>query len=86
MTTDIHQEAGFTRTGCTHPLGTFDAQLERINMHAQTIDILRGLAARKGLNLSEFLRLHLESLAYGVEGVQRMHSEHIRRIVTIEGA
>lgn len=43
MSVDIDQQ-GFSRSGTTHPLGNFDAQLERINMHAQTIDILRGLA------------------------------------------
>lgn len=85
MSVDIDQQ-GFSRSGTTHPLGPFDAQLERINMHSQTIDILRGLAARKGLNLSEFLRLHLESVAYGVDGMQRMQAEHIRRILTSEGA
>lgn len=85
MSVDIDQQ-GFSRSGTTHPLGPFDAQLERINMHEQTIAILRGLAARKGLNLSEFLRFHLESLAYGVDGMQRMHAEHVKRIVTIEGA
>lgn len=80
------EESGFARVGSTRPLGAFDAQLERINMHTQTIDILRGQAACNGLNLSEFLRLHLESLAYGVEGVQRMHSERVRRILTNAGA
>ena len=85
MSQDIDNQ-GFSRSGTTHPLGNFDAQLERINMHAQTIDILRGLAARKGLNLSEFLRLHLESVAYGVDGMQRMQAEHLRRILAIEGS
>ncbi len=85
MSVDIDQQ-GFSRSGTAHPLGNFDAQLERINMHAQTIDILRGMAARKGLNLSEFLRLHLESVAYGVDGMQRMQAEHLRRILTSEGA
>ncbi len=85
MSVDIDQQ-GFSRSGTAHPLGNFDAQLERINMHSQTIDILRGLAARKGLNLSEFLRLHLESVAYGVDGMQRMQAEHLRRILTSEGA
>lgn len=85
MSVDIDQQ-GFSRSGTTHPLGPFDAQLERINMHSQTIDILRGLAARKGLNLSEFLRLHLESVAYGVDGMQRMQADHLRRILTSEGA
>lgn len=85
MSQDVDTQ-GFSRSGATHPLGAFDAQLERINMHGQTIDILRGLAARKGLNLSEFLRLHLESVAYGVDGMQRMQAEHLRRILTSEGA
>lgn len=85
MPVDIDQ-AGFSRSGTTHPLGPFDAQLERINMHSQTIDILRGMAARKGLNMSEFLRLHLESVAYGVDGMQRMQADHLRRILTSEGA
>lgn len=85
MPVDIDQ-AGFSRSGSTHPLGPFDAQLERINMHAQTIDILRGMAARKGLNMSEFLRLHIESVAYGVDGMQRMQADHLRRILTSEGA
>lgn len=85
MSVDIDQ-AGFSRSGTTHPLGPFDAQLERINMHAQTIDILRGMAARKGLNLSEFVRLHIESVAYGVDGMQRMQADHLRRILTSEGA
>lgn len=85
MSQDVNSE-GFSRSGTTHPLGAFDAQLERINTHAQTIDILRGLAARKGLNLSEFLRLHFEALAYGVDGLQRMQAEHLRRILANEGS
>ena len=86
MTQSIDLDSELSRSGSTHPLGPFDAQLERIWMHAQTVDILRGLAARKGLNLSEFLRLHLESVAYGVEGMQRMHSDHLRRILSNTGA
>lgn len=85
MTQSIDHDS-LSRTGSTHPLGTFDTQLERIWMHAQTVDILRGMAARKGLNLSEFLRLHLESVAYGVDGMQRMHADHLRRILAKEGA
>lgn len=79
-------ESSFARVGGTHPLGAFDAQLERINMHAATIDILRGKAAVQGLTLSEFIRMHLDAVAYGVEGVQRMHAERVRRIVTNVGA
>lgn len=49
------EESGFARVGSTHPLGAFDAQLERINMHTQTIDILRGQAACNGLTCRSFL-------------------------------
>lgn len=84
--TDTTDETGFARLGGTHPLGVFDAQLERINMHAQTIDILRGKAAAQGLSLSEFIRMHLDAVAYGVEGVQRMHADRIKRIVMNMGA
>jgi hypothetical protein len=41
MTDDRDEEATFA-------LGTSDAQFERINMHAQATDILRGLAASVG--------------------------------------
>lgn len=82
---DADEDCGFTRTGHTHPLGTFNAQLERINMHAQTIDILRGMAAKQGLTLSEFVRLHLDAVAYGLDGVARMHAERVKRIVSGEG-
>lgn len=89
MTQDIQgdtPELTFSRSGSSHPLGPFDAQLERIWLHSQTIDVLRGKAAQRGMNLSEFLRWHLETLAYGVEGVQRMHADHVKRIVANMGA
>lgn len=31
------EESGFARVGSTRPLGAFDAQLERINMHSERV-------------------------------------------------
>lgn len=75
---DINES--FSRSGGTHPLGAFDAELGRTPMHGQTIDILRGMAAKQGLPLAEFVRFHLDIVAYGVDGVQRMHAERIARM------
>lgn len=78
-------ECGFSRSGQTHPLGGFDTHLGAICMHSQTMDILRGMAAERGLTFSEFVRLHLDVIAYGVDGVARMHAERVKRIVAYAG-
>ena len=83
--TNSFDELGFARTGTTHPLGTFDAQLERINMHESTIDQLRAQASAKGLTLSEYVRTILEVQAWGLAHVQRMHAERLARIVNNAG-
>lgn len=85
MSNDSVEDFSFARTGCTHPLGTFDAQLERINMHESTIDQLRAQASAKGLSLSEYVRTILEVKAWGLAHVQRMHAERLARIVNNVG-
>lgn len=70
-----------SRNGQAHPMGKFDAQLERINVHQETLDRLRSLASEKGVTLSEYVRTILEVKAFGLAHVQMMQAQQLADIV-----
>ena len=47
--------------------------------------MLQRKAAERGVPLAEFLRLHLDVIAFGVDTVQRLHAERIAAVVGMGG-
>jgi len=73
-------DVAFARGAATHPLGKLDAKLPDVLMHGQTVDLLRGIAAKEGITLSELVRTTLEARAWGRAHVEMVALERVRRI------
>lgn len=76
----MSDEVLFQRTGSTNPLGVLDDELPKIRIGSETLARLRLIAAQEGMSVSEFVRLHLECKAFGVDVVANVSANRIRRV------
>ena len=75
-----------SRSGMSHPRGKLDAELGKVRMHSETVAVLQVMAAQQGMSLSEFVRIHLDCVAWGAEAVATMAADRIRRVGELVGS
>lgn len=75
-----------SRSGSTSPLGKLNCELPKIRISEATDMVLRHKAAEEGLSLSEFVRIHLDAIAFGPDHVAMMAADRVRRVAANVGA
>jgi hypothetical protein len=74
-----------SRSGSTSPLGKLNCELPKIRISEATDLVLRHKAAEEGLSLSEFVRIHLDAIAFGPDHVAMMAADRVRRVAANVG-
>ena len=74
-----------SRSGSTSPLGKLSSELPKIRISEATDMVLRHKAAEEGLSLSEFVRIHLDAIAFGPDHVAMMAADRVRRVAANVG-
>lgn len=74
-----------SRSGATSPFGKLDAELPKQRISGLTLSELQRKATECGVPLAEFIRVHLDVVAFGKDTVQRMHADQIEAVVGMGG-
>lgn len=69
-----------SRSGFTGPLGKLDAVLPKIRISTDTLKVLRHKASEEGLAFSEYVRIRLDCVAFGVDHVATIAADRVRRV------
>lgn len=75
-----------SRSGMSHPMGKFDAELPKVRIHSETLGVLQIRAAEHGVPLSELVRIVMECVAYGTDTAANVAADRIRRVGSLMGA
>lgn len=75
-----------SRSGMSHPMGKFDAELPKVRIHSETLGVLQIRAAEHGGPLSELVRIVMECVAYGTDTAANVAADRIRRVGSLVGA
>jgi hypothetical protein len=74
-----------SRTGSTNLLGKLDAELPKMRMTLETLQVLQRKAAAADLTLAEYVRMVLDVNAWGEQHIASLAAARIRQVVSMGG-